>query len=384
MDANPHFTDFDRRAMARALELAERGAETTHPNPRVGCVIARGEQIIAEGWHERAGSPHAEVATLRALAAGAGELAAAGATVYVTLEPCSHHGRTPPCVDTLISARVGRVVFAITDPNPQVAGRGAEALTRAGIDVASGLMAAEAQELNAGFLMRMRAGRPFVRVKVGMSLDGRTALANGASKWITGEAAREDVQRWRARSSAVLTGIGTVLADDPRLDVRLPGASRQPLRVILDTKLRTPPSARMFEGEANPLIFTSSDDTSRISALEQRGARIERINADPAAASGAAGESNAQAKALRDVLARLGQLAINDLLVEAGPTLTGAFVQHGMVDELLIYMAPRLLGPQARPLFDLPLLEDLQQAQHFGIIDQRMTGNDLRLRLRPA
>jgi diaminohydroxyphosphoribosylaminopyrimidine deaminase/5-amino-6-(5-phosphoribosylamino)uracil reductase len=428
MAASRQFTDFDRRAMARALELAERGAETTHPNPRVGCVIARGEQIIAEGWHERAGGPHAEVAALRALASGtgqpatagagagagpsaasksgAGDSAAAGATVYVTLEPCSHHGRTPPCVDALISARVGRVVFAIKDPNPQVAGRGAEALMRAGIEVSSGLMEAEAEEMNAGFFMRMRTGRPFVRVKVGMSLDGRTALANGASKWITGEAARNDVQHWRARSSAVLTGIGTVLADDPRLDVRLPGASRQPLRVVLDTNLRTPPTARLLEADPKPLIFTASHDADRIAALRQRGAQIERVDIDSNQLAGGALSQSAQsqrprtadavtpaearaaadagARRLRSVLARLGQLAINDLLVEAGPTVTGAFVQHGLADELLLYIAPRLLGPQARPLFELPPLEDLQQAQHFGIIDQRMIGTDLRLRLRPA
>jgi diaminohydroxyphosphoribosylaminopyrimidine deaminase/5-amino-6-(5-phosphoribosylamino)uracil reductase len=231
-------------------------------------------------------------------------------------------------------------------------------------------MAAEAEEINIGFLKRMREGRPFVRVKVGMSLDGRTALANGASQWITSEASREDVQHWRARSSAVLTGIGTVLADNPRLDVRLPGAQRQPQRVILDTSLRTPPAAKIVGGDANTIIFTASQDAGRIAELEQRGARIERVE-----------KSDGQ---LRSVLTRLAQLAANEVLVEAGPRLTGAFVRHGMADELLLYIAPKLLGPQARPLFDLPLLEDLQQARQFSIIDQRMTGADLRLRLRPA
>ncbi|MEP7242387.1 MAG: bifunctional diaminohydroxyphosphoribosylaminopyrimidine deaminase/5-amino-6-(5-phosphoribosylamino)uracil reductase RibD [Gammaproteobacteria bacterium] len=372
MSAGSSFSEFDRRAMSRALALAEHGMETTHPNPRVGCVIARGDRMISEGFHERAGGPHAEVVALRALAAGE---SAEGATVYVTLEPCSHHGRTPPCVDALIDARVGRVVFAIEDPNPEVAGRGAEALERAGMQVESGLMTAEAEELNAGYLMLRRSGRPFVRLKVGMSLDGRTALKNGASKWITGEAARNDVQHWRARSSAVLTGIGTVLADDPALNVRLPGASRQPMRVVLDTNLRMPPTARMFEGDPKPLIFTASSDSARIAALAQRGAQIEHIETTA---------NDSGAGYLRSVLARLAELSVSEVLVEAGPTLAGTFVQYGMVDELLLYMAPRLLGPQARGLFDLPPLDDLQQAQQFGIIEQLMVGDDLRLRLRPA
>lgn len=395
------FTDFDRRAMARALELAERGAETTHPNPRVGCVIARGEQIIAEGWHERAGGPHAEAAALNALAAGmsmssrssggagasataatsvpaasAPNPAAAGATVYVNLEPCSHHGRTPPCADALIAARVGRVVFAIEDPNPEVAGRGAAALRAVGIEVASGLMAAEAEEINAGFLMRMRADRPFVRVKMGTSLDGRVALANGKSHWITGEAARHDVQRWRARSSAILTGIGTVLVDDPQLNVRRPGTERQPLRVVLDSELRTPITSRILDSSAPTLIFTQTGSAAAEAALIARGVRVER----PAGTGGLVPPH----VDLRAMLARLAALGINELLVEAGPTLSGVFVQHCLADELLLYMAPKLLGPQARPLFDLPLLEDLQQARAFRIIDQTLIGEDLRLRLRAA
>lgn len=338
------FTDFDRRAMARALELAERGAETTHPNPRVGCVIARGTQIIAEGWHERAGGPHAEVAALQKLSVAGNASAAEGCTAYVTLEPCSHHGKTPPCVDALIAARLARVVFAIEDPNPEVSGRGAAALRAAGIDVASGLMAAEAEAINEGFLMRMRRGRPFVRVKLGASIDGRIALANGTSKWITSEAARNDVQRWRARSSAVLTGIGTVLADDPQLNVRLPGTQRQPLRVVLDRNRRTPASAKILDGSAPTLIESGND--------------------------------------LPAVLKKLGSLGVNEVLVEAGPKLSGAFVQQGLADEVLLYMAPKLLGPQARPLFDLPLLEHLEQAPRFRIVEQTLIGEDLRLRLR--
>src|SRR6185312_12585258 len=252
------FTDFDHRAMFRAIALAVHGLETTDPNPRVGCVIAQGEEIVGEGWHERAGEPHAEVNALRA----AGPRAV-GATAYVTLEPCSHHGRTPPCVEALIAARVARVIFALEDPNPRVSGRGAEALRRTGVIVASGLMAAEAAQINFGFLKRMRSGRPWVRVKLAMSLDGRTALANGASQWITGPAAREDVQHWRARSSAILTGIGTVLADDPRLNVRLPDPSpgrprRQPLRVVLDSGLRIPPDAKLLTGDGNVLIITAA------------------------------------------------------------------------------------------------------------------------------
>jgi diaminohydroxyphosphoribosylaminopyrimidine deaminase / 5-amino-6-(5-phosphoribosylamino)uracil reductase len=374
MMTSPQFSDFDRRAMARAVELAERGVRTTQPNPPVGCVIARGDQIIGEGWHERAGGPHAEVAALRSLR---NEADAAGATAYVTLEPCSHHGRTPPCVDALIRAKVSRVVYAVDDPNPQVAGRGAETLRRAGIDVSKGLFVSEAEEVNAGYLMRCRQGRPFVRVKIGMSLDGRTALADGASKWITGEAAREDVQQWRARSAAVLTGIGTVLADDPRLDVRLPGTSRQPLRVVLDRHLRTPVSARLFDTDPKPLIFTASTDAGRVSAVTERGAQLERMVSSPHPAANSAAP-------LRAVLARLGELEINEVLVEAGPTLTGALVHQALVDELLLYIAPKLLGPQARPLFELPPLADLQQAQRFRMIEQQQVGEDLRLRLRPA
>jgi riboflavin biosynthesis pyrimidine reductase/pyrimidine deaminase RibD-like protein len=238
------FTEFDRLAMTRALALAERGLETTHPNPRVGCVIAQGDRIIAEGWHERAGEAHAEVAAIRAA-----KEPVAGATAYVTLEPCSHHGRTPPCVNALIEARIARVVFAVQDPNPRVSGQGADALLRAGITVEAGLMQAEATELNIGFMKRMREGLPWVRVKLAMSLDGRTALANGASQWITGENARNDVQRWRARCSAVMTGVGTVLADDPQLNVRVAGfKGRQPLRVVLDARLRSPLGSKLFAG----------------------------------------------------------------------------------------------------------------------------------------
>lgn len=362
--------------MQRALALAALGLETADPNPRVGCVIAQGEHIVGEGWHERAGEAHAEVAALRAAGGRA-----AGATVYVTLEPCSHHGRTPPCVDALIGARVGRVVFAIADPNPQVDGRGAARLREARVRVDAGLLASEATELNCGFLKRMRYGRPWVRVKLAMSLDGRTALANGASRWISGEAARHDVQRWRARSSAVLTGIGTVLADDPRLDVRVPeaaegSAGRQPLRVVLDSALRTPPEARLFTVPGDVLILSAALAAAdprwetRGAALAARGARIEMLPAE------------AGRVPLFMALERLGELEINELQVEAGATLTGALVRQSLVDELLVYVAPKLLGPKALPLVELPPLGNLGDAPEFELLELRDLGGDARLRLR--
>ncbi|MFI4880596.1 MAG: bifunctional diaminohydroxyphosphoribosylaminopyrimidine deaminase/5-amino-6-(5-phosphoribosylamino)uracil reductase RibD, partial [Steroidobacterales bacterium] len=343
------------------------------PNPRVGCVIAQRGRVVGEGWHERAGEAHAEVAALRVAGAQA-----AGATVYVTLEPCSHHGRTPPCTDALIAARVARVVYSIADPNPLVNGQGAGLLRAAGITVEAGLLADEARELNAGFIQRMQRGRPLVRVKLAMSLDGRTALDNGASRWITGEAAREDVQHWRARSSAVLTGIGTVLADDPRLDVRLadevPGRPRrQPLRVVLDARLRTPADARLFASGGEVLILTALDtaDDARAAELTERGARIESL---PAVAG---------RLALTTVIERLGELEANEVLVEAGPTLVGALLHASLVDELLVYVAPILLGPTARALVELPQLREITDAPAFSLIDTSQVGEDVRLRLRP-
>ena len=358
--------------MQRALALAARGLETTDPNPRVGCVLARGERIVGEGWHERAGEAHAEVAALRA----AGPQAA-GATAYVTLEPCAHQGRTAPCTLALTGARVARVVYAVGDPNPQVNGRGAAALRAASISVESGLLEDEARELNAGFFKRMESGRPFVRLKLAQSLDGRTALANGVSKWITGEAARADVQSWRARSSAVLTGIGTVLADDPQLTVRLPptggGERRQPLRVVLDSALRTPPEARLFAGGGEVLILTTlaALDEARATALSARGARIESL------------PDRAGRLELPAVLDRLGELEANEVLIEAGATLAGELVQQGLVDELLLYVAPRLLGPAGRALVELPTLTELAAAPSFALIESQLVGADLRLRLRP-
>ena len=369
------FSEADRRAMRRALELAERGLATTHPNPRVGCVLTKEGRTIAEGWHERAGEPHAEIMALRAAGPEA-----AGATAYVTLEPCSHQGRTPPCVEALIAARVKRVVFAIQDPDPRVDGRGAKQLRAAGIEVDCGLLLREAAELNAGFIKRAVHGRPWVRVKLAMSLDGRTALANGASQWITGEAAREDVQHWRARSSAVLTGIGTLLADDPRLSVRLPLARpRPPLRVVLDGELRTPPGARLFETPGEVWIFAASGaDPARRSALEARGVRVEIAPRE------AAHESPATVRLdLGKVLARLAEVQMNEVHVEAGHTLAGALIRQRLADELLIYVAPVLLGPQGRPLVDLPPIEALHDAPRFEMLESAGIGSDLRVRLRP-
>ncbi|MBV8783474.1 MAG: bifunctional diaminohydroxyphosphoribosylaminopyrimidine deaminase/5-amino-6-(5-phosphoribosylamino)uracil reductase RibD [Gammaproteobacteria bacterium] len=358
--------------MQRALALAARGLASTDPNPRVGCVIARGERIIGEGWHERAGEAHAEVAALRA----AGPQAA-GATAYVTLEPCSHHGRTPPCTQALGAARIARVVYALDDPNPQVNGSGAAALRAAGIAVESGLLAAEAAELNPGFLMRMRAGRPFVRLKLAMSLDGRTALPSGASRWITGAEARADVHAWRARSSAILTGVGTALADDPRLTVRAAdedAAPRQPLRVVLDGQLRTPARARLLGAPGEVLLLSALGalDEARAAALSERGARIELLPAQGTRLDLAA------------VLARLAELEVNELLVEAGPTLAGALLAAQLVDELLLYVAPALLGDAARPLVSLPAPPTLDAAPRLRLIDTRALGPDLRLRLRPG
>lgn len=370
------FYDFDRFAMQRALALAARGLGTTQPNPRVGCVIAQRGRIVGEGWHEHAGEAHAEVLALRAAGGQA-----AGATAYVTLEPCSHQGRTPPCVDALIGARVARVVYAVADPNPLVDGRGDAALRAAGITVESGLMHQEATELNVGFIQRMRTGRPWVRVKLAMSLDGRTALESGLSQWITGAAAREDVHRWRARSSAVMTGVSTVLADDPRLNVRLAeegaGEPRQPLRVVLDGALRTPPQARLFTTAGEVLILTAVPATDprwepRCAALAAQGARIETL---PAAADGLA---------LPGVLDRLGELEVNELQVEAGATLAGELLRQRLADELLLYVAPKLLGPHARPLVNLPRLQTLEEAPDFALVETQPIGIDVRLRLRAA
>lgn len=345
--------------MARALALAARGLAGTDPNPRVGCVLVRDGRYVGEGWHERAGGPHAEA---RALAM-AGALAR-GATAYVTLEPCNHQGRTPPCSLALVDAGVTGVVVATLDPNP-AAGGGVARLRAAGITVREGLMAAEAQALNAGFLRRVAGGLPLVRVKLAMSLDGRTALANGASQWITGEAARADVQQYRARSSAVLTGIGTVLADDPRLDVRLPGTVRQPLRVVLDGSLRMPPGARILQADGRVLVMTTAERPAA-QALRERGAEVQVL--------GAGGPLP-----LRAVLEALAARQCNEVWVECGARLAGAFVEQGLFDELVLYVAPSLLGPDARPLLQLPRIDALARRWALQFDDVRRVGDDLRI-----
>lgn len=350
--------------MAQALRLAEQGLYSTNPNPRVGCVLVVEGKIVGSGWHQRAGEAHAEVHALRE--AGA---TARGATAYVTLEPCSHHGRTPPCAEALISAGVARVVVAVADPNPQVAGAGIEKLRAAGIEVGCGLMEEEARELNAGFFARMTRGAPWMRSKIGMSLDGRTALANGVSQWITGEAARRDVQHWRARSCAVLTGIATVLADDPRLNVRELKVERQPLRVVLDSRLRTPLNARILQNGVGGkvLIYTASGDGKKIAALEKVGASVCALP-----------DGNGQVD-LPAILSDLAQRGYNEVLVEAGSTLNGALLGAGLVDELLMYVAPQLLGDMARGVAQLGELVNLEQSIKLKWQDVRHIGNDLRI-----
>lgn len=361
------FSPFDEAAMRRALELAARGLNSTHPNPRVGAVLARDQEIVGEGWHERAGEPHAEP-----LAIGAAGERARGATVYVTLEPCNHHGRTPPCVDVLLAAGVRRVVYAVGDPDPRVDGAGAARLRAAGVKVESGLLEQEAAELNAGFFKRLRTGRPFVRLKSAMSLDGRTALANGESRWITSEAAREDVQHWRARASAVLTSSATVLADDPRLDVRI-DTPRQPLRVVLDRRRRVRRTARILKPPGEVLLFAAASTLKPRARDERLGdARIERVRASRTGFD------------LRRVLTRLGDLQVNELHVESGPKLAGALLSAGLVDEWLLYVAPKLLGRDGRPLANFARLVSLRSAPSFAIVETAPVGPDIRLRLRPV
>lgn len=386
------FSRFDERMMRRAIELARRGRHTAPPNPCVGCVITQGERIVGEGWHRKWGEPHAEVLALQA----AGE-AAKGATAYVTLEPHSYQSRTPPCTAALIRAGVSRVVSAVLDANPKVSGDGVRQLQAAGIQADVGLLADEARELILGFEKRMQTGLPRVIVKSAMSLDGRIALANGESKWITGEAARADVQRLRSQMSAVITGVATVLADDPQLNVRDPAidmAGRQPLRVVLDSKLRMPPGARMLTLPGETLIFTGVPSANAISA----GA----ANAGPDVASNSVAHNAAESLRrsgaevvtaaldeegrvdLPSVLQELGRRMCNDVLIEAGPTLVGRILQLGLADELVVYIAPVLLGPDARPIANINVLTQLSQAQRYTLHSHDQMGNDVRLVLRRA
>lgn len=357
----PEYSVADHAFMARALRLAERGLLTTSPNPRVGCVIVRDGKVVGEGWHLRAGEPHAEV---HALAATAGK--ARSATVYVTLEPCAHHGRTPPCADALIDAGVRNVICAMEDPNPKVAGRGLGRLRAAGISVSCGLLEDAAQELNIGFISRMKRGRPWVRLKTAASLDGRTALANGTSQWITGTDARRDGHSWRARSCGILTGIGTIRDDDPQLTVRAVDTSRQPLRIVVDARLETPLDSRILDGEGT-LIACAKADPQRRALLEARGAEIIEL-------PDAAGKVD-----LADLMRALADRGINELLCEAGFKLNGSLIREGCVDELVLYIAPSLLGPDALGAFNLPRIDSLEARQKLRFHDIRQIGDDLRV-----
>ena len=352
------FGAFDRAMMRRALDLAARGLYTTTPNPRVGCVATLQEEIVGEGWHEKAGGPHAEVVALEKAGARA-----AGATLYVSLEPCNHQGRTPPCVQALIRSRVKRVVAAMRDPNPQAA-HGGEALAAAGIGFEHGLMEDEARELNIGFVSRMTRGRPWVRMKVAATLDGRTALQNGKSQWLTGTEARRDGHRWRARACAVLTGIGTVKADDPRLTVREVDTPRQPLRVIVDSRLETPPAAKILEGD-KVLVFSAKAGSLRnaeIITLPNASQKVE----------------------LPKMLEELARRGVNELHVEAGFRLNGSLVREGCVDEFVVYLNPSFLGDAAQGMLDLPGFSLLESRLKMKVLSLDRLGEDLRIVARPA
>ena len=354
-------SDADREFMARALALAERGLYTATPNPRVGCVIVKDGAIVGAGWHEAAGRPHAEVNALAE--AGA---AAQGATLYVTLEPCSHQGRTPPCADAVIRAGIARVVAAMQDPNPIVSGSGFGRLHGKGVEVAQGLMQEEARELNIGYVSRMAHGRPWVRMKIAATLDGRTALANGQSQWITGEASRRDGHHFRARACALLTGVGTAKDDDPQLNVRYVETPRQPLKVLVDSKLEVSPGAKLF-AEGKVLVAAAREDRAKAEALRARGAEVLVL-------------PNPHGKVdLAELLRELGRRGVNEVHVEAGARLNGSLLREGCVDELLVYLAPGLIGDSGRGMFSLPEFTDLEQKIALSIREVSRVGEDIRV-----
>jgi diaminohydroxyphosphoribosylaminopyrimidine deaminase/5-amino-6-(5-phosphoribosylamino)uracil reductase len=356
------FSPADYAFMSTALRLAEKGLYSTAPNPRVGCVITQNEQIVGSGWHERAGQPHAEINALNL----AGE-AARGATAYVTLEPCSHYGRTPPCADALIDAGIAKVIIAMEDPNPMVSGRGCALLERAGITVQTGLLQTEAHALNVGFVTRMIYNRPWVRLKTAASLDGKTALNNGTSQWITGEAARQDGHRWRARSCAILTGIGTVKSDNPQLTVRHVATHRQPKKIVVDSHLAIPLDARLLQGEEVFIFTANTENQEKKAALSRMGAQVIVL---PVAVG---------AVDLGEMMTVLANFGMNELLVEAGCGLNGALVKAGLVDEMIIFLAPHLLGDDAQGMIKLPELVNLEQKKALEIMDLRMIGRDIRV-----
>jgi len=347
--------------MSRALYIAKKGIYTTAPNPNVGCVIVKEGEVVGEGWHEKAGEAHAEINALKQAGTKA-----EGATAYVTLEPCCHQGKTPPCTDALIKAKVKRVVAAMIDPHLKVAGQGLKQLELAGIFVEHGLLEEQAKTLNLGFIKRMQKHLPYVRCKLAMSLDGRTAMDSGESKWITSSAAREDVQHLRAMSNAILTGVGTVLADDPSMTVRLDGVTNQPLRVVVDTNLSMPTNAKMLKEKGKTVLMTCSADASVADALKDAGADIHMMPYCNTSVD------------LKSVLQQLSDMNINDVLLETGATLSGAMLQAGLIDELIIYMAPVLMGNEARGLFSLTGMDVMQDKIELDIIDQRFVGQDMR------
>lgn len=351
--------------MTQALRLAERGANTTHPNPRVGCVLAREGRVIARAWHQRAGEAHAEILALNMAGVKADK-----ASAYVTLEPCSHRGKTPPCADALVAAGVSEVIFAMRDPNPLVGGQGESRLREAGIAVRYGLMEEIALELNAGFIKRMKQELPWIRIKLAQSLDGRTALGSGESQWITGPAARADVQQWRARASGVLSGIGTVLTDDPSLNVRLDECERQPIRIIVDSAWRTPADARTL-GLPGTVLIAGRSDLPIPEALRSTSAELVPV-----------GQRKGRID-LCELMQKLAGREMNELHVEAGGTLAGALLEAGLVDEVLIYQANCLLGQNGLPTFNLGAMENMNQRPDFVCLERRILGDDLRMRLKP-
>lgn len=358
--------------MTLALRLAEHGLYTTHPNPRVGCVIVKHNQIIGQGAHLKAGEPHAEVYALREAGSNAQD-----ATAFVTLEPCSHHGRTPPCADALVKAGVKRVVIAMLDPNPLVAGEGAKRLEAQGIKVEMGLMEKEAQALNPGFISRMMRRAPYVRSKLAASLDGKTALNNGKSQWITGDAARRDVQHWRAQSSAIITGVGTVLTDDPGMNVRLDNISRQPLRIILDSHLRTPINCKMLQSiEQAPVLIVYAANSH---GVQERLANLKATGAELLYMPGTDGQVD-----LNSLLQHLARAEINEVLLEAGQGLNGAFLKANLIDEFIFYFAAKLMGSYAKGMFAMPELVDMQQTTDLQIVEVRQLNQDIRIIAKPV
>lgn len=357
------FSSVDYAFMSYALRLAEKGLYSTTPNPRVGCVLTLHDRIIGSGWHEKAGQPHAEINAL----ASASE-AARGATAYITLEPCSHYGRTPPCVNALIDAGITKAIIAMEDPNPMVSGRGCALLEQAGVTVQTGLLQAQAQALNTGFMTRMMHKKPWIRLKTAASLDGKTALNNGISQWITGEAARHDGHRWRARSCAIITGIGTVKSDNPQLSVRHVETARQPKKIIVDSHLTIPLDAKLLQGGGEVLIFAAHDeDVEKKEMLDRMGVQVIVIPNGNGAVD------------LRKMMTVLADMEINEVLIEAGCELNGALIEAELVDEMIFYLAPHLLGDDARGMIKLPELTCLEQKKELKIQDVRMIGQDIRI-----